>query len=286
MARFKYTFVTSYLMETLLIFLRGLLMGMADAVPGVSGGTIAFITGIYHRLIHAISKIKISLLFKGKFKKFYTNLDLKLFIPLGAGIGVALFTFSKIMDYLLTNKPSITFAFFFGLILASAVILIKSMGKLNIKKILFAIVGFIIAYLLSSPTTFSINHSLPFIFLAGAIAICAMILPGISGAFLLLLLGQYQFIITAIHEFNLKVLAVFGLGTLTGILAFSKLLDHLMHHFKTLMFAFLTGLMLGSLRIPVTKIVETGGTNIPVLLLGILGFLLVFIMEQFFSKKN
>mgnify|MGYP006419063111 FL=1 len=156
MARFKYTFVTSYLMETLLIFLRGLLMGMADAVPGVSGGTIAFITGIYHRLIHAISKIKISLLFKGKFKKFYTNLDLKLFIPLGAGIGVALFTFSKIMDYLLTNKPSITFAFFFGLILASAVILIKSMGKLNLKKILFAIVGFIIAYLLSSPTTFSI----------------------------------------------------------------------------------------------------------------------------------
>ncbi|NQV91714.1 DUF368 domain-containing protein [Candidatus Woesearchaeota archaeon] len=272
-------------METLLIFLRGLLMGMADAVPGVSGGTIAFITGIYHRLIHAISKIHISLLIKGNFKKFYKNLDLKLFIPLGAGIAIALFTFSKLMGYLLTNKPSLTFAFFFGLILASPVVLFKSIGKIDLKKISFAVIGFVGAYLLSSPTTFQINHSLPFIFLAGAIAICAMILPGISGAFLLLLLGQYHYIITAIHEFNFKILAVFGLGALTGILAFSKLLDYLMHHFKSLVLSFLIGLMLGSLRIPIAKVVEDGSMNILVLLLGVLGFLLVFIMEWYFAKK-
>ena len=260
-------------------------MGMADAVPGVSGGTIAFITGIYHRLVHAISKIHLSLLLKGKFKQFYNKLDLKLFIPLGLGIGLALFLFSKLVKYLLENQPAITFSFFFGLILASALVLFKGIGKLKFEKVIFAVLGFVFAYVISSPATLSFGHSLPFIFVAGAIAICAMILPGISGAFLLLLLGQYHYIITAIHEFNLRVITIFGLGALTGILSFSKLLDYLMHHYKPLIISFLIGLMLGSLRIPVREITLGGGMTYVALFLGSFGFLLVFLMEGFFGKK-
>ena len=260
-------------------------MGMADAVPGVSGGTIAFITGIYHRLVHAISKVHVSLLIKGKFKKFFKQIDFTLFVPLGVGIGIALFLFSKLIKYLLENQPVITFSFFFGLILASALVMFKSMGKLKFEKILFAVVGFIFAFVLSSPSSFSFGHSLPFIFISGAIAICAMILPGISGAFLLLLLGQYHYIITAIHEFNLKVIAIFGFGALTGILSFSKLLDYLMHHFKPLIISLLIGLMLGSLRIPVREIGQGGGVTYIALGLGAFGFLMVFLLEGFFGKE-
>jgi putative membrane protein len=239
----------------LLTLLKGMLMGIADVIPGVSGGTIAFITGIYHRLIHAISHIKLELLtsllkldFK-RFKSLLSKVDLKFLIPLAIGILISILTFARLITSLMSNYPSFTFAFFFGLILASALIMKKEVKKINFEKSLFFIFGFLIAYLLSSTTSLFSTHSLPFILIAGSLAICAMLLPGISGAFILLLLGQYQYILQALHEFNLKVILTFILGAIIGLITFSKIIDYFIENHKYFTFAFLIGLMIGSLKV-------------------------------------
>jgi putative membrane protein len=278
--------------ETFLIFLRGLFMGTADVIPGVSGGTIALITGIYERLIHAISRIDfrfILYLFEGDFKRFKQNavqeIDFGLFVPLLLGIGLAILTMSKVISFLLANYPAVTFAFFFGLILSSAIFVYKHVDELNIKNLAFLVLGFIFAIIFVGLNPIQANHSLPVIFLSGAVAICAMILPGISGAFILLLLNQYEYMINVLNNLQIVEIVTFGAGALIGILSFSRALDYMLTNHKSVTMAFLVGLMIGTLRLPYQKIVVSMQSPVLIVAAAVIGFLVVFILERRFENK-
>lgn len=269
-------------------------MGSADIVPGVSGGTIALITGIYGHLIEAISNIKLGFLkplFKGDLKGFWNQLldeiDFKFFIPLILGIGVAFLTLAKVVTYCMDYHTALTFSFFLGLILASAVILFRKIEKINIKHVIFAIIGLILTYVFVSLNPISGNHSLIVLFISGMIAICAMILPGISGSFLLLLLGQYEYMLTALHELHIGEIIVFVIGAVIGILGFSKILNYLLKHYEEVTMAFLIGVMLGSLKVPAVEIANSVSVNmaglLPCLIVAVIGFALIIILETRFD---
>jgi|FLOH01.1.fsa_nt_gi putative membrane protein len=276
--------------ESILIFLRGLIMGLADIIPGVSGGTMALITGIYERLIKSISNINFLLVkpfFSGKFKLFFKNfkkIDWQLFVPLIIGIVVSFLAFAHLIDYLLLTQTGITYAFFFGLILSSAFFVYKQAGKINWKTILAGIIGLVFAFWFVGLNPLAENHSLIVLFFSGIIGICAMILPGISGSFILLLLGQYEVMINAVKEFKFDKLIVFIVGAFIGLLAFSKLLDFLLKRFKAVTMFFLTGLMLGSLRLPATEVISSNLNWIFAIISALIGFVIVFILERKFSK--
>ena len=282
------------LKEIFFIFLRGLFMGSADIIPGVSGGTIALITGIYERLIFAISSIKFSFLkplLKGDltdFKsKLFEEIDFELFIPLFLGIGIAFITLAKVISYLLDTQTAYTFSFFLGLILASAYILYTKLDDLNIKLIIITAIGIILSYIFVGLNPIATNHSLTVIFISGLIAICAMILPGISGSFLLLLLGQYQYMLNALNSRNLIEIIVFCIGAAIGILGFSKLLNYLLERYESATMAFLIGIMLGTLRLPIMKITATiKGSYIPCLILAIIAFAIIIVLEKKFKKEE
>lgn len=278
------------LKEFLTIFLKGIFMGSADIIPGVSGGTIALITGIYERLVHAISSINFTFvkpLLKGNMSEFKSKLlyeiDFALFIPLILGIGIAFLTLAKVITYLLVNQTAYTFSFFLGLILASAYILYTKLDGLNIKLIIATIIGIILAYVFVGLNPIAANHSLPVLFVSGLIAICAMILPGISGSFLLLLLGQYQYMLNALNNLNIVEILVFIVGAVIGILGFSKILNYLLENHESFTMAFLIGIMLGSLRLPVIKVTTTlNGSWILCIVLAIIAFVLIVVMERKF----
>lgn len=275
--------------NSLLIFIRGLLMGIADVIPGVSGGTIALITGIYSQLIHAINQVNdllIKELASFRLKKVFSNfkkLNFQLFIPLILGIMIALFSFSHVISLLLSDYTALTYAFFFGLISSSAFFVYKHTGRINLNKSLFLVLGLLFALWFVGLEAFKTNHSLIVLFFSGAIAICAMILPGISGAFILVLLNQYEFVINAIKNLLVSKLVIFGFGALVGLLSFSKLLDYLLTKHKSLTMSFLTGLMVGSLRIPVEKVIAYQQSLPLVVMAALLGFVLVFLLEKKFS---
>ena len=262
-------------------------MGIADIIPGVSGGTIALITGIYIRLVHAISGINlrfISRLVKGDFegaKKYIGDIDFQLFIPLLTGIGLAVFLMSNLLDYLLQNFEASTYAFFFGLILASAVLLYKQIKGFSVKIMIFSIAGFLAGFFLSGLATLQIGHSLPVIFLSGMIAICAMILPGISGAFMLLFLGMYDYMIDVLKNLQFLEIFIFILGALIGILAFSRVLNYILRKYESITISFLIGLMLGALRLLYDNIASTMDSIAYVVISGLLGFLIILILMKF-----
>lgn len=282
--------------EAFLIFIRGILMGSADIVPGVSGGTIALITGIYERLVGSISKINfkfikplVKLDLKGFWRELLDEIDFAFFIPLVLGIGIAMLTIAKVVTYCMDVYTALTYAFFLGLIIASAYILLKKIPKLQIKHIAFVILGGVLAYIFVSLNPIAANHSLPVIFISGLIAICAMILPGISGSFLLLLLGQYEYMLTALHELHFTELIVFIVGAVIGILGFSKLLNYLLKNYEELTMAFLIGVMLGTLKIPAMQVVENVTLNVagflPCIIVAVIAFVLIIILETRFAKE-
>jgi len=283
------------LKEAFLIFIRGLLMGSADIVPGVSGGTIALITGIYEHLIQAISNINfkfIKPLFKGDLRGFKTKLleeiDFKFFIPLVLGIAIAMLTLARVVTYCMDVHAALTYSFFLGLIIASAYVLLKKIPKIHIKHIICVVIGFVLAYLFVSLNPIAANHSLPVLFISGLIAICAMILPGISGSFLLLLLGQYHYMLTALHELHLSEIIVFIVGAVIGILGFSKFLNYLLKNYEEFTMAFLIGVMLGTLKIPALEIVSNVSSTIysivPCFIVAIIAFVLIIVMETKFTN--
>ncbi len=278
------------LKESLLFFLRGLFMGIADIIPGVSGGTIALITGIYERLIKAINDVNeliIKQVFKKKISKACKNilkLDFGFLIPLALGIAIAMLSLSHLMDYLLHEQTALTYAFFFGLILASAIFVYKHAGKNHWKNLIFGMAGLVLSFWIAGLSTVNASHSVIILFLSGAIAICAMILPGISGAFILVLLGQYEFIIGAIKNLMLDKIVIFGAGAVVGILAFSKLLNYLLKKHKPATMSFLTGLMLGALRKPYLEISASYGSLLQVIIVAVIGFGIVFFLERKFNK--
>jgi putative membrane protein len=270
--------------EPLIIFLKGLFMGTADVIPGVSGGTIALITGIYERLVHAISRIDLRFISRfikrdfGGAKKIIRNIDFQLFIPLLIGIGLAIILMSRVMDYFLNNFEAPTYAFFFGLILASAVLLYRKVEGFSIVIMLFSITGFLVGFFFTGLATLQIEHSLPIIFISGMIAICAMILPGISGAFILLLLNQYEYMLSVLKDLQFLEIFIFIIGALIGILAFSRVLDRVLRKYKSYTLAFLFGLMLGALRLLYENIESSIDSIWPVVISGILGFLIILVL--------
>ncbi len=266
-------------------------MGIADVIPGVSGGTIALITGIYERLVHAVSTVDLSFLWLfllGKWRRGFAVLrshDFALFLPLGAGILTSIIVFSRLIDFLLTSYLAYTFAFFLGLIIASALFLYKNTGRINLQRSIFMIFGFLVAFVISTNANIQLNHSLFIIFISGVIAISAMILPGISGSFLLVLFGQYQYILNAIHNMKFVILSVFAAGCLVGLLGFSKLVDYLLKNYKFLTFSFLIGLMVGSLRIPWTHMSQSSAPMWYFIPFVVAGLVVVMALEMIFSKR-
>jgi len=232
-------------------FFKGMLMGICDIIPGVSGGTIAFILGIYERLINAIKNINIKFYNKENLRK----MDLKFLIPLGLGIVVAFGVGSRIVPYLLDNYPAYTFAFFFGLILGSIKLIHKKSKRLNLRRILAGVLMFLFAFWIAGLKTLTANHSYGIVFFSGILAISAMLLPGISGSFILLLLGQYKFMLEALKNFKVLYIVSFLIGAIIGLLGFSRLLSYLLKKYHSVTMWALIGLMLGALRVPFDNIV-------------------------------
>ena len=242
--------------EYLVHFLKGFCMGVADLIPGVSGGTIAFITGIYEGLLEAVASIHKDViidLFKFRFKSVAEKVHLRFIIPLGAGMVLAILSLARLMHYLIKEQPVPTWALFFGLIAASIIVIWKQLeDHFDIKNIALIIFGAVFAFLIVGMIPVETPDAYWFIYLCGIIGITAMILPGISGSFLLLILGKYEYITGAVKNplvpENMVILFVFLCGTASGLLGFSKILNWLMKHYHSLTMAWLTGILIGSMR--------------------------------------
>ncbi|TWO31830.1 DUF368 domain-containing protein [Seonamhaeicola sediminis] len=297
------------------ISLKGLAMGAADVVPGVSGGTIAFISGIYEELITALNNINLSLfrtLKKEGFKTAWSQLNGNFLLALFTGIGISVLSLAKGLEWVLHHHPILIWSFFFGLVLASVLFIGKQIKKWNFGIIASLITGAFVAYYITTiPSLASSNSGSLFLFFAGALAVCAMILPGISGAFILVLLGAYQPVLEAVNNKDIKSIFFIGLGAVIGLLSFSKLLKWLFKNYHNLTLAILTGFILGSLNKiwPWKKVLSfrtnSKGEQIPfleesispfsfegdnqiVFALGliIIGFMTIFILEKLGSKKQ
>ena len=233
------------------VFVKGMAMGAADVVPGVSGGTVAFITGIYEELVGSLSKADLTavkLLLKGQVSAFWTYINGTFLATVFAGILLSIFSLAKIISWVLVNHPKIIWSYFFGLILVSVFMLAKQANLFSLRNALVLFLGAWFAFEITRLTQVAIAPSTTFIFLSGAIAICAMILPGISGSFILVLLGMYQYIIEGVKSLDVSVLGVFILGCIVGLLSFTHLLSWLLSRYRELTFALLTGFMAGSLN--------------------------------------
>jgi putative membrane protein len=234
----------------LLLYLKGIAMGCADVVPGVSGGTIAFITGIYTRLLDAIKAVDLdalNTLFKKGIKAAWQQVDGSFLVTLLAGILTAIATLAKVIGYLMETYPIFLWAFFFGLILAASWHMLKQIPKWDIPRAIALLIGIAVTTIISLTTPGEIAATPWNLFFGGAIAISAMILPGISGGFLLLLMGLYAPVLVAAKSFDIATLSWLILGAVCGLLAFSRLLSWLLHQYQYLMYALLTGFMLGAL---------------------------------------
>jgi len=240
-----------------MIYLKGLAMGSADVIPGVSGGTIAFITGIYDRLIGAINSINLSnlkLLLKRDWKGFAAAIDFKFLAALFLGIFTAILSLAKLITYLLENHEVSVWSFFFGLILASAFLILGHMKNRSVLNIILILVGTAIAYYLTSMGQTQTPDNLFGIFLSGCIAIIAMILPGISGSYILVMLGKYKLVLGSISEAvhgdvqAILTVGVFAAGCLVGLLSFARVLKWLFDNYHDAVIAALTGFMIGSLN--------------------------------------
>lgn len=298
------------------ISLRGLAMGAADVIPGVSGGTIAFITGIYEELISSISNVNLKALKKLKnegFSSFWKHVNGNFFAALFSGIVISILTLSRVVTFLLAEYPVLVWSFFFGLIIASTLIILKTVEKWNGMNVIGLLVGTVIAGYISTIHVTTSGDELWYIFLSGAIAICAMILPGISGAFILVLMGTYGIVLQGLKEMDIVLIGIFLMGCLVGILSFSHLLKYLFSNFKSLVLAILSGFLIGSLwkiwpwKNPIGDapiVVHSNGkedwmeVNVPpgdflgdpqvlnVVLLAIAGFLLVYVLDKIGSRAQ
>lgn len=226
-------------------------MGAADIVPGVSGGSIALITGIYEELLRSINSLNgdsLKLLLRFEFKAFFQAVNGAFLLSLFLGILTSIFSLSKLITYLMVEHPIPLWSFFCGLILISAFLILKDIERWHIGVVLALVIGTIVAYFITELPPTSSPDALWFTFLAGAIAICAMILPGISGSFILLILGQYERILQAVSERDFVTLAVFAVGCIVGLLSFSRVISWLLKRYYSLTIGLLSGFMLGSIN--------------------------------------
>jgi len=236
--------------SALMLYIKGAAMGAADVVPGVSGGTIAFITGIYDELLRSIGAIPGAalLLLRGRVRDAWKAANANFLLILMGGIFTSVFSLAKLISYLLEVHPILIWSFFFGLILVSVHLVGKEIQRWDLLRIVGLILGIAFAYLITVAAPVQWSGSGLSLFFAGAIAICAMILPGISGSFILVLLGLYPVVLAAVKTLDIGILAIFAAGCLVGILSFARVLSWMLERWRDLTLAFLTGLMLGSLN--------------------------------------
>jgi putative membrane protein len=290
-------------------------MGAADVVPGVSGGTIAFISGIYEELLGTISNVNLKLLTtlrKKGIKAAWNQLNGNFMFALFIGIAISIFSLAKVLKWLLENEPILLWSFFFGLVLASVIYIGKQIQKWSFLAVFFLIAGAILAYYITTLNPMVSENSSPwFLFLAGALAICAMILPGISGAFILVLLGAYKSVLQAVNDRDIFTIAVVGLGAIVGLLSFSRILKWLFAKYKDLTLAVLTGFIVGSLnkiwpwKETLTWRTNSKGIEVPLkqmsisptsfdgdaqltlaIVLSLVGFGLILLLEKLAAKKE
>jgi len=297
------------LIQYLVITLKGIAMGAADVVPGVSGGTIAFISGIYEELLSSISSVSLKslrILKTEGVKPFWKAINGNFLLALLIGVAISIFSLAKLISWALENEPILVWSFFFGLVLASIIYVGKQISEWNFLIFFILIIGAGIAYYITTlEPIITENSSMLFIFIAGAIAICAMILPGISGAFILVLLGAYKPVLDAIDEKDVKLLGILALGAVVGLLTFSKILKWFFIKYRNLTLAILTGFIIGSLnkiwpwKEVISWRVNSHGKQVPLneesilpstfngdpqllmaILLAILGFSMIIILEK------
>lgn len=301
--------------DYLVIGLKGMAMGAADVVPGVSGGTIAFISGIYEELLSSISNVNFDLfktLKKEGFKEAWKQLNGNFLLALFIGIFISIISLAKVIKYLLENEPIFLWSFFFGLVLASVIYIAKQITKWNFIAVLVLILGAFVAYYITTlnPLVSESSSSL-YILFAGAIAICAMILPGISGSFILVLLGAYKPVLDAVNDKDFKTILTFMVGAIVGLLSFSKVLKWLFANYKNYTLAVLTGFIIGSLnkiwpwKETLTWRTNSHGIKVPfnqqsvspfafegdaqltfAIIFAIIGFTLILLMEKLAVKKQ
>ncbi|WP_395374675.1 DUF368 domain-containing protein [Marinicella sp. W31] len=235
----------------LLTYIKGMMMGMADLVPGISGGTVALMTGIYQRLITAIAAVDVQsakLFFQGQFKAFWKSVDGWFLLSVFSGIISAIFLFARLIEYLLNHHLEIVSGLFFGLIIGAAVGIIRHIRGIPVLlAVAFLLLGVLLAALVASGQGLTFISGYGAYFLAGMIAICAMILPGLSGTLILILLGQYQPMLQAVNDREWYILGLFMAGNVVGLMLFSRLLKWLLRLYYQHTMCFLAGLMLGSL---------------------------------------
>lgn len=303
-------------LDYLIISLKGMAMGAADVVPGVSGGTIAFISGIYEELIGSLNNINFSLLKNLKnegFKSTWKKVNGPFLLALLSGVFVSIISLAKGVEWLLENHPILLWSFFFGLVLASIIYIGKQIKIKPSDYILFLAmaVGAVVAYLITTLNPAETSDTNLFLFFAGALAICAMILPGISGSFILVIIGAYGPVIEALNSRNLKMILIFGAGAVVGLLSFSKLLKWFFEKYNRLTLAVITGFMIGSMnkiwpwKIALTFRTNSKGVKIPLneesispfnfdgdpqllqaIGLMVFGVLIILILEKISTKKK
>ncbi len=246
------------LIKNIAVAVKGACMGAADVIPGVSGGTIAFIMGIYDDFVGSLAAINaeaVKMLLKGQFKAFWKHINGSFLLSLVIGIGISVVSLAGLMQMLLSDFPIQTWAFFFGLIVASSIFIIRGISGWKLREGLLLVLGIILGVVICTLSPTQTPDGLWFIFLSGAIAICAMILPGISGSFILLILGKYQYMMGCISDLvsgvnfgqNFLILCIFGIGAVVGILGFSKFLHWLLARWNKETLIVLAGFIIGSL---------------------------------------
>jgi putative membrane protein len=271
------------------LFFKGVFMGIADAIPGVSGGTIALLLGIYEELISTISGLNFSLVTKLKnngFKSFWESLNGNFLITLVLGIGISLILFVKISANLLTSHPLYVWSFFLGLILATVYVIYKLIESWNLVNIISTLLMIAFSIILTSDSLdISDDTNLFYILICGIIASSAMILPGISGSLILVILGVYKILVEALDNLDIKIITSFIVGAIIGVISFSKILKWLFRNYKSLAYSIMLGLVIGSIEKiwPWNKSFSAELSNLDLFVsisLVILGFIIVFLLEK------
>lgn len=238
-------------MHHIIVALKGFGMGAANVVPGVSGGTIALLTGIYSDIVGALNAVTEKETWKsllhGRFREFWRLIKGDFLVALLVGVLLSVFSLAKLVTWCLTYYPILTWAFFFGLILASAVVMVRGIKDFRGADLIPSVIGLALGLVICTMSPTKTTDDIWFIFLCGAISICAMILPGISGSFILLVMGKYHYIMQAITDLNCPVIIMFGVGCVVGILAFAKLLHWLLARWERQTMLVLLGFVFGSL---------------------------------------
>lgn len=234
------------------VFMKGLAMGAANVIPGVSGGTIALITGIYERLINAIKSFDVHaarLVLSGQWRAFWTVTDSTFLLALFAGVGISIVSLARLLEHLLNTRETLTMAFFFGLILVSVYFVGRTVRQWSPSALVSLLAGLVVAVGIAFLAPATENSSFIYVFLCGIVAMCSMILPGLSGSFVLIIMGNYALILAAIGSADLTILVPMGLGCIFGLIAFSHLLSWIFRHYHNQTIALMTGFIAGSLMI-------------------------------------